>query len=376
MTIKTLPLTDLGSAAAAVVENLPVTPPSLTSVVEAARIVKHEPGVYFGLPDAEYFKDPALGSTDIKRLIISPADYWGGSLYNPHREQESSRYLDRGHGIHAYVLFGHEFFERHYERQIQKSDFPDALVTIDDLRRALRQIEMAVSGKKEELIARIKSSSTRFQIWDDLVAAQEKTGKTILKPDDCDRILIAAAMIQKNPALANCFENGIPEVSIFWEQDGVRFRSRIDWLRLNSSVDLKSFTNPMDRPMAQAIESSFWNQRHDLQASLYLTARTVMRRFIKEGRVFGDVDRDWLNKLAEVEDDVFVFVYFKMEGATVTRGKWIRRGGHIDGAAGVIIERAADIWRENWKLFGDSMWVDMAPLEEMTENEVPGWIRW
>lgn len=364
MTIETLPLTSLGAAAAAVVEQA------------KPRIIHHEPGVYFGLPDDDYFRDPALGSTDIKRLLISPADYWGESLYNPQREQETSRYLERGHGIHAHVLFGPEFFARHYERKLQRKDFPNALATIEDLRGALRKIEMAVSGKKEELIARVKSSSTRFQIWDDLVDAQQKTGKTILNPDDYDRILIAAAMIQKNPALAKCFEHGVPEVSIFWEVDGVRFRARIDYLRLNSSIDLKSFTNPMNRPMAQAIESSFWNNRYDLQASLYLTARTVMRRFIREGRVFGAVDREWLKKVADVEDDVFVFVFFKMEGATVTRGKWIRRGGHIDGAAGVIVERAANIWRENYKIFGEEMWVDMTPIEEMTENEVPGWIRW
>jgi hypothetical protein len=34
-----------------------------------ASATPREPGVYFGLPSADYHADPSLGSSDIKRLL-------------------------------------------------------------------------------------------------------------------------------------------------------------------------------------------------------------------------------------------------------------------------------------------------------------------
>lgn len=339
-------------------------------------MIIHEPGAYFSLPDESYFQDPALGSTCIKRLLISPADYWCESLYNPKREPEKSRYLDRGHGIHAMVLFGEEFFDQHYARELQRKEHPDALATMEDMKGALRQVGLSTTGKKDDLAARLREGAPRFKLFDDMVAEQVKSGKTILKPDDYDRIIIASAMIKKNPALANCFTNGVPEVSVFWEEDGVRFRARFDYLRLQSTIDLKSFSNKMDRPIGQAIMSTFFNQRHDLQASHYMSARAMLSRFVAEGRVFGDIDRGWLRKVAEFQNAPFVFVYHQLSGSTVTRGLTVTPGSHIDGAATTMVKRAADIWRENYKIFGTEMWVDMTPLEEVVAEDVPGWLKW
>lgn len=361
--IITAPLTSLGAAAAAAIQHV------------KPRIIKHEPGVYFGLPDDDYFRDPALGSTDIKKLLISPADYWCESLYNERRNPKATRYLDRGHGIHAMVLFGEAYFDKSFARKIQRDDYPDALVTMADMKAALKAVGLSTSGKKEDLAARLRENAPRFVLFDDLVEEQQRSGKTILEPDDYDRIIIASAMIKRNPALKNCFENGVPEVSVFWEQDGVRFRARFDYLRMQSTIDLKSFTNKMERPLAEAVNSTFWNQRHDLQAAHYLNARTIMRDLFNQGRVFGDIDRDWLRRVVEVENDVFVFVYHQLSGSTVTRGRFVRRGEHVDGAASAQIARAADIWRENFSRFGEDMWVDMTPLDEVVAEDVPGWLR-
>jgi hypothetical protein len=340
------------------------------------KVRHHEPGVYIGLPDESYFQDPALGSSDIKRLLVSAPDYWDGSLYNPKRQPDGSRYLDRGHGLHALLLMGETFFRDRYVRRIQKEDYPAALITMDDLKKALRDVGGAVSGRKEELIARLKEFSTRYTIWDDLVAAQEREGKVILEADDYDRILIADYHIRMNPKLQRCFRNGIPEVAIFWEQDGVRFRSKLDYLSTYATADLKSFTNKLRRPVSDAINMAFWGDRHDLQASLYLNARVMARELVAQGRVFGEVDREWLARVVNVENDVFALIYHQLSGAVVTRGKFVRRGGYVDGAASVKVAHAADIWRENFKRFGLEFWVDMSEIDEVTEDDAPGWVRW
>ena len=365
MSIETLPLTDLGSAAAAVVEKL------------KPRIIRHEPGVYFGMPDDEYHSDIGLGSTGLKNLLISPAVYWAESNYNPDRKPFSTRYTERGKGLHDCVLFGRETFLGKYAREPLVEDYPGALVTMDDMRAFLRARGLPTTAKrKEELAARIRENCDGYVIWDDVLAEVAASGKTILKAADYDAILTAAAMIRLNPSLENCFENGLPEVSVFWEDNGVRFRARFDYLRMNSIVDLKSFTNPMGKPIPQAIRSTFANRRHDIQASLYMTAREKARQFIREGRVFGEVDMDWLRALAEVDEYSFAFCYHLMDdnGAVVTQGKTIRPGGHIDAAASAQIARLADVWRENYARFGESMWVDLTPLEEFTEEDLPIWL--
>lgn len=364
MSLETFPLTTLGAAAETVVQR-----------VKPKQIIRHEPGLYFGLPEEAYFADDALGSTDLKRLLISPADFWDGSLWNPCREDAATRYKTRGTALHTHILIGEEAFHQRYARALDKDDHPDALITADDLKRALREIGGAVSGTKDVLIERLTNLSTRFKIWDLMVAEQVATGKIILPADDYDRVVRASAMIKRNPSLERCFERGMPEVSVFWEADGVRFRARFDYLRMTSIVDLKSFSNSLDKPIELAIKSAFWNGRHDMQASHYLNARHVARRFIRAGRVFGDVDMDWLNRLAEVDQYSFVFVYHTLSGATVTRGLQIHPGHMIDGAASVDIGKAIDVYKRHYDVFGEDMWVDMEPIYDMTDDDIPLWLR-
>lgn len=340
-------------------------------------LLAHEPGVYIGLPTSEYFTGHALGSTCLRNLLISPAVYWTESGFNPNRPTRKTRFMDRGSALHALVLEGRAVFDAQYVRELLREDYPEALVTMDDMRGALRDAGLPPSGKtKAELVARIREN-LNMPIWDDLVAEHEGNGKTILKAADYDKILIASEMIKGNPALENCFENGLPEVSVFWEENGVPFRARFDYLRLNSIIDLKSFSNPMKMQLPELIGKSFANRHQEIQVSHYFNAREKARQFIRYGRVFGDVDMDWLNKLADVDDYLFTLVYYLFDdaGAVVTQGKTIRRGGYIDGYGSANVARATDIWRENYARFGCGLWVDMTPLSELTEDDLPAWFR-
>src|SRR5262245_29067159 len=63
------------------------------------------PGVYFGLPAAEYHADPSLGSTDLKRLLQAPAVYWWHSHMNPDRPPSpDSPAKQKGRALHKLVL--------------------------------------------------------------------------------------------------------------------------------------------------------------------------------------------------------------------------------------------------------------------------------
>ena len=103
MSITTLPTTDLGSVAAAVVDAIKPKPKPF------------DPGIYFGLDENAYHADPALGSTDMKKLAESPPDYWFESSHNPMREpSEDTPSRLFGRAVHKFVLEGRGAFESTY----------------------------------------------------------------------------------------------------------------------------------------------------------------------------------------------------------------------------------------------------------------------
>ena len=75
-------------------------------------------GVYFDLDEDDYHGDPALGSTDLRRLLASGPDYWWGSPLNPNApERTSSPQQERGRALHKLVLEGNQAFSVRYVRQ-------------------------------------------------------------------------------------------------------------------------------------------------------------------------------------------------------------------------------------------------------------------
>lgn len=65
-----------------------------------------KPGVYYGMPDSEYHADPAIGSTSVKQISISPANLY----FNPFKGSKSAHI---GSAIHA-ALLEPELFRNDY----------------------------------------------------------------------------------------------------------------------------------------------------------------------------------------------------------------------------------------------------------------------
>src|SRR5262249_31124415 len=148
-----------------------------------------KPGIYFGLSNDAYHADPALGSTNLRKLASNPSDYWYESPFNPLKEPETTTPAKvRGQAMHCLTLEGEPAFDRLYVC-------------------GARHEPGATSSKKG---AATKAANARALAL----------GKTALPSDDFDRIVIAGAMISKNPKLAGAFQGGAPEVSVFWEHEG------------------------------------------------------------------------------------------------------------------------------------------------------------
>jgi PDDEXK-like domain of unknown function (DUF3799) len=315
---------------------------------KAMNIIEHPIGIHFGLPEAEYHADPAIGSTDIRALSRNPGAYWFNSHMNPSREpDEPTDSQIRGTAMHTLVLHGKEAFDELYECGPDQSGM--------------------TSGKK--------AASTR--------EAREKAaanGRTCLRRQDYERIAIGSAMITENPELRECFDGGIPEVSVFWERDGLRCKARFDYLKARGIGDLKTVANPFDLDFRQACRAAI--ERHHLheQASWYMDARLHMPTMIAKKQVYGidgswiyDAnDMPWIKKICAANEYGWQWVFSQADKTPLTWSRALSPGSPYLEKGRAANQRGIDLYKENAEKYGTDggMWLLIEPCEELTEDEM------
>ena len=350
--------------------------------------VIHEPGVYFGLPESIYHADRALGSTDLKRLLTSAPDYWWESRWNPMRPEDRETPAKLwGSAFHKLVLEGKAAFEKVYARAPDPDDFPGALRTIDDLRKALGSAGITAPSKarKEDLLDLVRKSIAGAVIWDDVLARHAKEcaarGAQTLSNDVYAEVIISAGHVAKNAALRSAFQNGRPEVSIFWEQSGVRCKARVDFFRIQQNVDLKSFRNSAGMPVERAVIQSIASYRYDVQAAHYLNGRAAAIELLQAGRVFGTgvPALAWRHAVAEQDPKKLEhwLVFYQAEGAPISLLRRFKASSPVIEAAGADVARAIGVWRDNWERYGTAPWEfeDPMPDPDVDMDQLPAWLR-
>ena len=336
-----------------------------------------EPGIYFGMPAEEYHAIPALSQSLMKWLHVSPLDFWAVCPWlNPDYEEDSETEAKKnGTAFHDRIVEGRDAFYARNAPEPDPDDYPEALHTQADLKEACKARGLKVGGNKPELIARLIEAEPLIQIWDvivdEYVAAHE--GKTLLSADQMRRIEIAAAMIERHPQLSKAFAGGMPEVVIVWRdpETGVMLKCRLDYLKVRSIVELKSLSNPLNKPADRAIYHNFGAYKHFCQAAHYLEGAAQIPTLLTAGRVHGDHDSEWLKKVARSPKE-FLFVYQFSGRAPVAKGRTFSSGLVFD-CGKIRNHEAIRIYRENLDRFGSDPWVDLTPIEAIDDNEVPVW---
>jgi len=350
---------------------------------EAQPTKPREPGIYFGLPSAEYHANQSLGSSDLKRLLQAPAVYWFHSHLNPDRQPTpDSPAKQKGRALHKLVLEGLEAFERSYSCEPRPDAYPGALVTLDDLKAKCRALGEPVSGTKAELSRRIKSKDAKAIIFDEILATfrvmAERDSMEILKPDAMQEVRQAAASIALNAHLAKAFTGGVPEVSVFWtDEHGIACKCRLDWLKPRTIVDLKKCANVRERPFDIAVLQAIAAYRYDVSARHYLDGYRHLYRFAAEGRVFGECPLNpvWHTRIASPDDMRWTWVFHQTEGAPVTKGLELLPGSSALQRAAREIVQAKQTYLACLKKFGTSQWVSDAPIETIDDTDLPVWLR-
>lgn len=171
--------------------------------------------VVYGMPDTAYRAVDALGSTDIKRLLRSPAHFRAGR----DEPREPTDAMALGTLIHLAVLEPARF-----------------------------AAETVVAPKFDRRTTVGKQAAAAFEA--------EHAGKLVIAADDHDTACRVADAVQAHPAARALLTDGKPEVSLFWSDPdtGAPCRARLDWLRPDHGiVDLKSTEDASPAGFARAV---------------------------------------------------------------------------------------------------------------------------
>lgn len=222
-------------------------------------------GMYFNrkipLSNEEYHDDPALSHSGMTKLMISWPDYWVNSALNPKRKQFNAT---------PAMIFG------------QRSGM--LLLEPDNFYKAFN-----TAGRKPNAKSLFLSSIEYQTLTDSRDAVMEM---------DLGRQYIA---------------QGYPEVSIFFNIDGVRVRVRIDYLRTFGCIDYKRIAEVNNWAIGKAVK----NQGLDIQQFLYLEAVKWARLWLAkmtpaELTAFAmreGVDEGWLKDFRDDQDLFFMFLF-------------------------------------------------------------------
>ena len=357
----------------------------------------HEQGIYIDLPFDEYLKDPAIGSSGVKKLLNNPPDFWWESSHNtidPVVESKPSDAKRFGTALHKIILEGVDAYEAEYFPDIERPD--DVLVTSEDLKGALRELDQKVTGKKDDLIERLLDADPKARVWDvmreDHISKAE--GREIISSAWDAKLRLMASMIKNHRALEKAFTGGIPEVSVFWEEpcgacdyclggepdhceQPIRFRARFDYLKPQAIIDLKSFSNWKDREFNRAIMSDIANRGYNVQATLYLRARAKMKEFCEQGLVFGagEEHKEWIDAISKVEEYTWLWIFYKTDGAPTARAVQFDRGTIIHGYSEQVINQAIALYSAYRARFGlENMWFRDDPILNPAAEDWPVWM--
>ena len=341
-------------------------------------------GIHFNLPAPTYHGDPAFGSGSQKALALDPVEFQHERLKPPDPDEEDSFALVWGRALHARVLEGRAVLAAEFAAIPEVKDHPGALVSMGDLRRAQRALGMKGGTTKEAVSEMIRAHDPAAVIFDDVLTSfyAGLGTRQAVKREVLDAIEEAARWMQaaekiKDVMVDGTFTGGAPEVSIFYEDRGVRLKARIDYLLpVSAIVDLKSFRpSRKGKPVQFAALAAITDQRYDLQRAAYINAWREGRTLAAAGHVFGDQPyRGFLADVYGQEHPNWIWVMTKATGAPQPIViEWPAAQHSFAGARSFEeIERGIAAYIENRDKFGDDKpWHPHHPVTQVEDTIWP-----
>lgn len=275
-------------------------------------------GIYFRMPEDEYLAVERLSKSGIKRLRISPADFWADSWLNPHKEeltpeQEKRRAMAKliGRAYHCARLEP-EKFASVYVRELTAADYANVEGFLSSGREIEAELAARELPKKFKDDAGVLDQAKRLAaagydgpIWHLELAKWEealKPGQVVIPATSYEQILVDMERIRKVPSIHSLLSGGEPEVSVFWTcpETGIPMKARFDYLKADRWVEFKTFENAMGKALNQVITDAIRFNRYHIDAVSYLQAAEMVRAGVLD--VVGDATDDELNLITFIQE--------------------------------------------------------------------------
>lgn len=348
------------------------------------------PGIYFGMDEDEYRAAPALSSSGIRDLLISPLDYWTNSPLNPGYVDEKTDAMVLGTAFHRRLLEP-DRFSAMYATWPKAEDYPAALDGQEELKARCHELGLKKSGKIADLCERILEADPDAQLWPVIKSEiiKRNAGRTFLKASDLADIERAAWVISAHSSAAKALTGGQAEVSIFWVDDetDVPLKIRVDYLKVKALLDVKSFSNPLGKPIASALASAVANGRYDVQAVIYSVGVEIAKAMLREKgasilRGADAIDNDWLLAFAACQRHTFAFLFVQTGAVTNVRLREFREIEQYGGqgmtqnaywSSGMMgFRKGVHRYVDCMKRFGrDKPWIDDEPMRPFADTDFP-----
>lgn len=216
--------------------------PNQELILEAIRAGAYEG--FADIPAAEYFAAPYYSQSFLQKMKQSPAHAMADRL-NP---REATPALQFGTWCHTAVL----------EPELFKRDF----IVGPDVARNTKE-------------------------WKAVV--QENPGKTILKPDDHERISKMALAVAQHPEARRLLSGGRAEVSMFAvdPETGVRIKGRMDYLQAQRNI-ISDYKTAEDASF-EAFQRSIATYGYHWQTAFYTDLYSLVSRVPADNVLFAHI---------------------------------------------------------------------------------------
>lgn len=220
----------------------------------------------------QYHSGPGISKSSLDAISISALNYWDQYI-NPNREpREFKHCFAVGDGTHKLVLEPGTF-ESTYAVGFDRSAFPNALNTVDDLKQELSRQGLLVSGAKPELARRLveEASFPRERIMMFLEADHKATmaDRIAISAADYRNMLGMLTAISRHHTAGDLLRDVNTEQSFYWVDEAGRLRKcRSDAIPTNGQMvlDLKTTDDVSKRGFGRTIAQ----RRYHVQAAWYL----------------------------------------------------------------------------------------------------------
>lgn len=214
------------------------------------------PGIYFGLKEEVYHADRALSRSDIVRMLFTPNAYWKESWMNPARKKrDKTPEMIYGAAFHCLLFEPEQFDSRFFMWGVTPGRPDRPVITESEFNTLVASIKVLRAGTDADLFLR----------------------------------------------------NGMPEVTIVFDYDGIRYRVRHDYLGLIITTEFKTA-----RTLEEGyLKKEFRDRGLDIQMALYVLSRICFKEQYRMGKakVYGNVDPAWFNKFLNADTNDFVIIF-------------------------------------------------------------------